>query len=118
MLLQQALAQCTPDQAAPRAHRLAGARVVLACHQAGVDLHQVHGDQVARLVHALGDVVTLAQRQAAADGGACAGGPLRVEGIDVKAEVDWGVVADVGEGHLHNATDAVSVWCWVSALYP
>lgn len=78
-------------------------------HQAGVDLHQVHGDQVARLVHTLSDVVTLAQGQTAADRGARAGSPLRVEGVDIKAEVDGGVIANVGEGHLHDAADAMSV---------
>ncbi|KAL2291477.1 hypothetical protein FJTKL_12869 [Diaporthe vaccinii] len=82
---------------------------MLALHQAGVDLHQVHGDQVARLVDALSDVVTLTQCQAAADGSACAGSPLGVKGVDVKAEVDGGVVANVGERHLHNAADAMSV---------
>lgn len=90
---------------------------MLAGHQAGVDLHQVHGDQVARLVDTLSDVVTLAQCQAAADGGACAGSPLRVEGVDIEAEVDGGVVANVGEGHLHDAADAMSVWQVLAVVY-
>lgn len=79
-------------------------------HQAGVDLHQVHSDQVARLVHTLSNVVTLAQCQTTSDGGACAGSPLWVKCVDVKAKVDGGVVADVGEGHLHDAADAMSVY--------
>lgn len=130
--LQQALTQSTPDQTAPCAHRLAGARVVLRGNQARVDLDQVHGDQVARLVDALGDIVTLAQGQAATHGGAGTWGPLGVEGVDVEAEVDGGVVADVSKGHLHDATNAMSVfqllalvppacedqsWEWYGALY-
>ena len=60
-------------------------------------------------MHALGNVVALAERQAAADGGAGGGGPLGVEGVDVEGEVDGGVGADVGEGELHDAPDAVPV---------
>ena len=107
--LQQTLAQRASDQAASGAHSLAGARVMLASNQTGVDLYQVHGDQVTRLVDALGNVVALAQCQPAPNGGACAGSPLRVESVDVEAEVNWSVVAYVGEGHLHDATDAMSV---------
>ncbi|KFY42997.1 hypothetical protein V494_02142, partial [Pseudogymnoascus sp. VKM F-4513 (FW-928)] len=36
----------------------------------GVHLNEIHSDEAARLVHALGDVVALAQGEAAADGGA------------------------------------------------
>ncbi|KFZ04561.1 hypothetical protein V502_10059 [Pseudogymnoascus sp. VKM F-4520 (FW-2644)] len=61
-----------------------------------VHLNQVHRDQAPRLVHALGDVVALAQGEAAAHGGAGAGRPLGVERVDVEGEVDGGVGADVG----------------------
>lgn len=57
---------------------------------------------------ALGDVVALAEGEPAADGGARGGGPHGVEGVDVERQVDRGVVADVGEGHLHDAADAVA----------
>lgn len=57
----------------------------------------------------LADEVALAEGEAAADGGAGAGSPLGVEGIDVKGQVDGGVVADVGEGHLHDATNSVPI---------
>lgn len=60
-------------------------------------------------MHALGDVVAFAEGEAAADGGAGAGGPLGVEGVDVEGEVDGGVGADVAEGEVHDAADAVPV---------
>jgi len=65
-------------------------------------------------MHALGDIIALAERQAAADGGAGAGGPLRIQGVDVEGEVDGGVGADVAEGEGHDVADAVSVFQSVS----
>ena len=70
--------------------------------------YQVHSDQTARLMHTLGDIIALAQRQAAADGGACAGRPLRIQAVDVEGQVDGRVGADVPERHFHHAADAVS----------
>lgn len=102
--LEQGVAQGAADERAARADGLAGAHR----GQAGVDLDQVHGDQVAGGVDALGDEVALAQGQAAADGRAGAGRPLGVEGVDVEGQMDRGVVADVGEGHLDDAADAVA----------
>ena len=48
----------------------------------------VHGNQAARLVEGLADVVALAEGQASSDRRARAGGHGRVQGIDVEAEVD------------------------------
>lgn len=59
-------------------------------------------------MHTLADVVTLSQSQAASDGSAGAGSPHGVEGVDVEGQVDGGVRADVGEGHLDNAADTVA----------
>ena len=59
-------------------------------------------------MHALGDVVAFPQGQAAAHGGAGAGRPLGIQGVDVEGEVDGGVVADVSEGHFHDSADTVS----------
>lgn len=60
-------------------------------------------------MHALRNVVALAQRQPATDGRARAGGHQGVQRIDVEREVDGGVVADVAQRHLHHPPDAVPV---------
>lgn len=74
-----------------------------------VHLDEVNGDKVSCLVHALADEISLAESQTAADGCAGAGCPHGVEGIDVKGQMDGGVVSDVSEGHLDNAADTMSV---------
>nr|POE93675.1 hypothetical protein CFP56_19687 [Quercus suber] len=103
--LQQRVAQRAAHNRHASAHRVRGAALL----QAGVDLDEVEGDEAAGAVDALGDEVALAQGQAAADGGAGGGGPHGVEGVDVEGEVDGGVGADPGEGHVHDAADAVAV---------
>lgn len=60
-------------------------------------------------MHALADEIALAQREAASHGGAGAGGPLRIQGVDVEGEMDGGVVANMGEGHFDDAADSVSI---------
>jgi hypothetical protein len=82
---------------------------LLSVGQLGVHLDQVDGDEVACLVHAFADEVTLAESEATADGCAGAGSPHGVEGIDVEGEVDGGVVANVSEGHLDDAANTVTV---------
>jgi len=74
----------------------------------GVNLHQVHRDQLSRFVHTFGDEVAFAQSQAAADRGTGADDEGGVEGVDVEGEVDWGFGTEVGEGGGHYVSDAVS----------
>ena len=102
---QQRIPQRTPDQTTTRPNRLLSALLL----QTRIDLDEIHRDQLPALVDALGDVVALAEGQAAADGRPRGGCPLGVEGVDVEGEVDRGVGADVGEGELHDAPDAVAV---------
>lgn len=80
----------------------------LGISQAGVDLDQVDGDEVAGLVNGLADVVTLAQGQAATDGGAGGSSPGRVESVNVEGQVNGGVGTDVGKGHLDDAANTVA----------
>lgn len=82
---------------------------LLSVGQLGVHLDQVDGDEVAGLVHAFADEVTLAESQAAADGCAGARSPHGVEGIDVEGKVDGSVVANVSEGHLDDAANTVTM---------
>lgn len=81
---------------------------ILLRSQRGVHLDEVDGDETARLVDALADVVALAEGQAAANGGPGAWRPHGVKSVDVEGEVYGGVGADVGEGHFHDAADAVA----------
>lgn len=103
--LQKSITERTSYQRASGANGLGGTYGF----QARVHLDQVHGHQVARLVHALADEVTLTQGQSSTDGGASAGGPLGVQRIDVKGEVNGSVVANVGQGHLDNTANSVAV---------
>lgn len=107
--LQKSLAEGAAHKGAAGADSFLGA--LLGGGQAGVDLDQVNGDEVAGGVDRLADVVTLTQGQAAADGGAGAGSPHGVEGIDVKGQVDGGVGANVSEGHFDDAANAVAGKC-------
>lgn len=100
---QQRVSQRAANQRAAGADRLRGTDRI----QAGVDLDQIHGNQVTRLVHALADEVTLAEGQTATHGRACAGRPLGVQGVDVKGQMDGRVVADVSERHVHHLADTV-----------
>lgn len=52
--------------------------------EARVHLDEVHSHEAARQVHALADVVALAQCKAATNGRTCAGRPHRVERVDVE----------------------------------
>lgn len=106
MPLQQRLAQGAAHKRAAGADRLLGTG--LGGRQAGVDLDQVNGHQVASAVDGLADVVTLTEGQTTTDGSASAGSPHGVEGIDVERQVDGGVVANVGKGHLHDAANTVA----------
>lgn len=105
--LQEGLTKGAPHQGA------AGTDSVLlslrAIGELGVHLDQVDGHEVAGLVNGLADVVTLAEGKATSDGSAGAGSPHGVEGVDVEGQVDGGVVANVGEGHLDDAANAVAV---------
>lgn len=58
---------------------------------------------------ALADEVALTQGQATTHRGTSAGCPLGVQRIDVEREVDGGIVANVSESHLDNATDTVTI---------
>lgn len=107
--LQQTLAQCTTHQTATSAHRVASANICLAGNEFRVHLDKVHGDQVACLVDALGNVVALAQRQTTTNGCAGGGGPHGVKSVDIKGQVDGRVVANVGKGHFHNAANSVAI---------
>lgn len=109
--LQQALTKRTTNQRASRADSLVGTKVVDSWLESWVDLNQVHGDEAASLVDALGDEVSLSQGKTSADWGTGGRSDDRVESVDIEGEVDWGVGADVGECHLHNASDAVPVDC-------
>lgn len=77
--------------------------------EAGVDLDQVHGYQVARLVHAFADEVALAQGQSATHRGTGAGRPLGIQCINVKRQMDRRVVADVCQSHLDDPANTVPV---------
>ena len=76
--------------------------------QTGVDLDQIHGYQVARFVHTFTDEIALAQGQPATDWGSGAGGPLRIQRVHIKGEVDGSVSANVTESHFDDTTDSVS----------
>lgn len=80
---------------------------VVGSRQGRVDLDKIDSDKASRLVYALADEVALAESETAADRGARGGSPHGIERVDVERKVDGGVVADVAEGHLHDATDAV-----------
>lgn len=104
--LQQSLAKGTAHQRAAGSNSLL--RSGFSSSKAGVHLDQVNGNQVASCVDRLADVVALTQGQASSDGSAGARSPHGVEGIHVERQVDGGVVANVGKGHLHDATNSVS----------
>lgn len=104
--LQQGLAEGAAHDRAARVDGLAGTS--LGGSQAGVDLDQVDGDEVAGLVNRLADVVALAQGQTTTDGGAGGSSPGRVEGVNVEGQVDGGVGTDVGKGHLDDAANTVA----------
>lgn len=109
--LQQALTKRATHQRASRTDSLVGAKVINSWLKGWVDLDQVHGDEATGLVDALSDEVPLSQGETATNwstGGWC---DNWVKSVDVEGEVDWGVGADVGECHLHNASDTVSVNC-------
>jgi len=104
---QQRIPQRTPHQRAARSDRLRRPHSL----QARIDLHQIHSHETSSPMHALGDIIALTEGQAPAYGRAGAGGPLRVEGVDVEGEVDGGVGADVAEGHFHHATNPIPSTC-------
>lgn len=105
--LQEGLAEGAPHQGA------AGTDGVLlglvAVGELGVHLDQVDSHEVAGLVHSLADVVTLTEGEAASDRSASARSPHGVEGVDIEGQVDGGVAADVGEGHLDDAANTVAM---------
>lgn len=45
--------------------------------------YQIHGDQIAGVMHALTEVLSLFQGQSALHGGACAGSLFRIDSINV-----------------------------------
>lgn len=80
---------------------------VIGSRQGRVDLDKIDSDKTSRLVHTLADEVALTESETAADRGSRGRRERGIERIDVERKVDGGVVADVAEGHLHDATDAV-----------
>lgn len=105
--LQQSLAESAAHNRAAGTDGLQSA--CLSGGESRVNLDKIDGDQVARLVDALADVVALAESKATADGGAGAGSPGRVEGVNVEGQMDGGVGTNVGKGHLHDTANAVAV---------
>lgn len=81
---------------------------VLLGGEAGVHLDEVDGHEAPRLVHALADVVALAQRQPPSHRRPCARRPHRVQRVHVERQVDRRVGADVRERHLDYAADTVA----------
>jgi hypothetical protein len=77
------------------------------CRQTRVDFDQVDSYQAAGLMYALADKVTLPQRQTAANRCSRARRPHRVERIDVKGQVNRGIVADMCERHFDDTPDSV-----------
>jgi hypothetical protein len=82
---------------------------LLGISQVRVNLDQVNGNKVTRLVYALADEVTFTESKTAADGCTGAGSPHGVEGINIEGQMDGCVVADVSEGHLDDAANTVTV---------
>ena len=74
--------------------------------QGRIHFHNVQGHEGPRLVHALANEMAFSEGESAADGRARGGTDGRVEGIDVKAQVNGPVRAQVGEGHLDDLSDA------------
>lgn len=103
--LQKRLAQCASHQGGTSADGVSSRLG----SQLRVNLDEIDGNEAAGLVDGLADVVTLTEGQAAAHGGAGAGSPHGVEGVDVEGQVDGGVGANVGEGHFHDAADTVAI---------
>lgn len=58
-------------------------------------------------MHALGNVIALAQCQTSPDRRAGAGRPLRIQRVDIKGQMYGGIVPDVSQGHLHDAANAI-----------
>lgn len=103
-ILQQGISQRTAHQRAPSPNRVRRPHGI----EAGVDLDQIHGDEVTCLVHTLADEVSLAKSQSPTHGGSSARCPLRIERIDVKRQMDGCVVSNVSERHLDDTADSVS----------
>lgn len=82
---------------------------LLGISQVGVHLDQVNSNEVARLVHALADKVTLSESKTASDGCTGAGSPHGVKSIDIEGQVNGSVVTDVSESHLDDTANAVTV---------
>ena len=101
---QQRVSQRTAHQRAPRPD------CVRCPHffQTGIDLDQIHGDQIACPMNTLTNEVSLAERQAPADWSSSAGRPLRVQRVDVEGQVDGGVASNVSQGHFDHASDSIS----------
>lgn len=102
---QQGVAQRTPDQTTACPDGLTCAPLL----QTGIDLDQIHGDQLAGLMHTLCDIVPFSEGQTSAHGRARRWRPLRIQRVDVKGEMDRRIRPDVTEGHFHDAADTVAI---------
>jgi hypothetical protein len=99
--LQQCLSQSTSRDATanPQGFKL---------FDVGINLHEIHSDKLASLMHTLSNEVSFSKCQAAADGRASTEDKGRVESVDVEGEVDWCIGAEVGESLVHYFADAVA----------